>query len=140
MPDVPDRSGWVDEPLASLPAIPPFPALTNFERRTLSVIAKLFGPDEATFLTQVEAARVTDRINTVVGFYTRIAMDRATVAALPITHKGAHFEVPGTRYGMLVTLWDDDGYLTQIEGVTYGEDDMGGQELANLDFTSFQLS
>jgi hypothetical protein len=140
MSDVPDRSGWVDEPLASLPAIPPFPALTNFERRTLYVIAKLFGPEEATFLQQVEAARVTDRINTVVGFYTRIAMDRATVTALPITHKGVHFEVPGTRYGMLVTLWDDDGYLAEIEGVTYGEDDMGGQELADLDFTSFQLS
>ncbi|MGV3577513.1 hypothetical protein [Brevundimonas sp.] len=140
MADVPDRCGWVDEPLASLPAIPPFPELTDFERRTLSVIAKLFGPNEAAFLQQVEAARVTDRIDTVVGFYTRIAMDRATVTALPITHKGAHFEVPGTRYGMLVTLWDDDGYLAQIEGVTYGEDDMGGQKLADLDFTGFQLS
>ncbi len=140
MPDLPDRFGWVDEPLASLPAIPPFPVLTNFERRTLSVIAKLFGPEEATFLQQIEAARATDRINTLVGFYTRIAMDRATVTALSITHKSGHFEVPGTRYGMLVTLWDDDGYLAEIEGVTYGEDDMGGQELADLDFTSFQLS
>lgn len=130
----------MDEPLASLSAIPPFPALTNFERRTLAVIAQLFGPDEAMFLQQVEAARVTDRINTVVGFYTRIAMDRTTVTALPMTHKGAHFEVPGTRYGMMVTLWDDDGYLADIEGVTYGDDDMGGQELADLDFTSFQLS
>jgi len=130
----------MDEPLASLPAIPPFPELTKFERRTLSVIAKLFGPDEAAFLKQVDAARVTDRIDTAVGFYTRIAMDRATVAALEITHKGAHFEVPGTRYGMLVTLRDDDGYLADIEGVTYGEDDMGGQKLTDLDFTSFQLS
>ena len=68
------------------------------------MIAKLFGPDETTFLQQVEAARVTDRINTVVGFYTRIAMDRSAVTALPITRKGAHFEVPGIRYGMLVTL------------------------------------
>lgn len=128
------------EPLASLPAIPPFPELTNFERRTLSVIAKLFGPDEPAFLQQVEAAKVVDRINTVVGFYTRISMDRAALTALQITHKGAHFEVPGTRYGMLVTLWDEDGYLSEIEGVTYGEDDMGGQELTDLDFTNFQLS
>lgn len=92
------------------------------------------------FLQQVEAARVTDRIDTAVGFYTRIAMDRETVTALPITHKGAHFEVPGTRYGMLIILWDDDGCLAEIEGVTYGDDDMGGQKLADLDFTSFQLS
>ena len=130
----------MDEPLASRPAIPLFPTLTNFERRTLTVIAKLFGPDETTFLQQVEAARVTDRINTVVGFYTRIAMDRSAVIALPITRKGAHFEVPGIRYGMLVTLWDDDGYLADIEGVTYRDDDLGGQDLADLDFTSFQLS
>lgn len=139
MPEVPDRVEWVDEPLASLRAIPPFPALTNFERRTLNVIAQLFGPDEATFLRQVEAARVTDRINTVVGFYTRIAMDRSALTALPITHKGAHFEVPGIRHGMLVTLWDEDGYLADIEGVTYGDDDLGGQQLADLDFTSFRL-
>lgn len=140
MPDTPDRFGWMDEPLASLSVIPPFPAFTNFERRALSVIAKLFGPDEPAFLQQVEAAQVTDRINTRVGFYTRIAMDRAKVAAVPITRKGAHFEVPGIRYGMLVTLWDDDGYLSTIEGVTYGEDDMCDQELVDLDFTSFQLS
>lgn len=104
------------------------------------MIAKLFGPNEASFRVQIEACRVTDRVNTVVGFYTRIAMDRATVSPLPISHKGAHFEVPGTRYGMLVSLWDDDGYLAEIEGVTYGEDDMGGQELTELAFTSLQLS
>lgn len=55
-------------------------------------------------------------------------------------HKGAHFDVLGTHYGMSVTLWDDDGYLSTIEGVTYGEDDIGGQDLVDLDFTGFQLS
>jgi hypothetical protein len=136
---VPDRSGWLDEPLASYPPFPPFPE-TRFERRALDVIADDFGAEAEDFRRQIAACRVVDRVNTIVGFYTRIVVDRATTRPLSITHKGDHFEVPGTRWGLLVILWDEDGYLSDIEGVTYGEDDLGGQALADLDFISFQLS
>lgn len=139
MADTPDRIGWLEESLASYPPVPPFPQLTHFERRTLDVLAGLFGTDADEFRRQIAASRVTDRVDTVVGFYTRIEVDRAASDPLPITHKGAHFDVPGTRYGMSVILWDEDGYLSTIEGATYGEDDMGGKELTDLDFTGFQL-
>jgi hypothetical protein len=86
------------------------------------------------------ASRVVDRVNTNVGFYTRIVVDREAARPLPIKQTGAHFEVPGTRYGMMMALWDEDGYLSHIEGVTYGDDDLGGEGLADLDFVSFQLT
>jgi hypothetical protein len=140
MTDVPDRRGWLNEPLASYPAVPPFPQLTNFERRALDVIAEGFGSDASEFKRQIDACRVVDRVNTIVGFYTRTVVDKAAARPLTITYKGAHFEVPGTRYGMMVLLWSDDGYLSTIEATTYGEDDMGGQDLVNLDFISFQLT
>ncbi len=101
-------------------------------------MAQLFGGEADAFRGQLEACRVTDRVHTLVGFCTRIVVDRASVSPLAITDKGAHFEVPGTRYGMALTLWDNDGYLSEIEGVTYGED-LAGQELAKLSFTSFEF-
>lgn len=143
MVDIPDRTGWLNEPLAGYPAVPPFPQLTTFERRALDVIADCFGPDAEEFKRQIEACQVVDRVNTVVGFYTRTVVDRSAARPLPIRKGGAHFEVPGTRlgWGMTVILWDDDdGYLSTIEGVTYGEDDLNGQELLDLDFVSFQLT
>ncbi|MEO9131352.1 MAG: hypothetical protein ABI240_09100 [Sphingomonas sp.] len=140
MISIPDRRGWLEEPLASYPPVPPFPQLTNFERRAMAAIAGVFGADAQEFMRQIEASRVTDRVNTVVGFYTRIQSDKAAARPLAIMHKGAHFDVKGTRYGMLVTLWEDDGYLSEIEGVTYGDDDLGGQDLIDLDFTSFQFT
>jgi hypothetical protein len=140
MSDVPAREGRLDEPSAGYPPVPPFPQFTNFERRALEVIASTFGAHADEFRQQILASRVTDRVNTVVGFYTHIDVDRSASGPLPITHKGAHFDVPGTRHGMWVVLWDDDGYLSTIEGVTYGvDDDMGGQDLVDLDFTGFQL-
>jgi hypothetical protein len=140
MIDLPDRSGWLSGPLVSYPPVPPFPQFTNFERRALEVMAELFGPDASEFRRQIDACRVVDRVNTVVGFYTRTVVDKAAARPLTITYKGAHFEVPGTRYGMTVLLWDDDGYLSTIEATTYGEDDLGGQDLVDLNFVSFQLT
>ena len=140
MTEIPDRSGWLNEPLASYPPVPPFPQLTTFERRALDVIAEAFGPDASEFRRQIDACRVVDRVNTIVGFYTRTEMDKTAARCLAVTRKGAHFEVPGTRYGMMVILWGDEGYLSTIEGTTYGEDDLGGQDLVDLDFVRSQLT
>jgi hypothetical protein len=78
-------------------------------------------------------------VNTVVGFYTRITVNKGLARPLAIQHKGAHFDVLGTRHGMIVVLWEEDGYLETIEATTYGDDDLGGQDLTDLDFVSFQL-
>jgi hypothetical protein len=140
MDQVPDRKGWLEGRLANYPAVPPFPEFTTFERRALEVIADHFGADAGEFRRQIAACRVVDRINTIVGFYTRTVVDRAAASPMRMNHKGAHFEVPGTRYGMMVALWDDGGYLDTIEATTYGDDDLGGQALVDLDFTTFQLT
>lgn len=125
--------------LATYPAVPPFPEFTSFERKALEVISAHFGSDIDAFRRQIEAARVIDRVNTVVGFYTRVVVDRTATRPLSMNKMGAHFEVPGVEAGVLVMLWEDDGYLSQIEGVTYGGEDLG-QDLVDLDFTSSQLT
>jgi len=104
------------------------------------VLGELFVSASGRFAKQVEACRVVDRVDTKVGFYTRIAVDRTKTTALPISRKGGHFDVPGTQHGLSITLWDDDGYLSTIEGVTYGGDDLGGQSLVDLDFIGYQLA
>lgn len=139
MINLPNRREWLSGSLSSAPAVTPFPQLTNFERRALNAIAEGFGPDASDFRRQIDACRVVDRVNTIVGFYTRTVVDRAVTLPLTITHRSAHFEVPGTRYGMMIVLWGDDGYLSTIEGTTYGDDDLGGKYLVDLDFVNFQL-
>ncbi|HEY9219429.1 MAG TPA: hypothetical protein VIO94_15385 [Phenylobacterium sp.] len=105
----------------------------------MDAIAEGSVPDAQAFRSQIEACVVIDRVNTVVGFVTRTVIDRAAAAPLDFAHRSAHFEVRGTRYGMSVTLWAEEGFLSSIEGITYGEDDLGGQALADLDFDGFQL-
>ncbi len=132
---VPDREGFVTGELAKLQPSPPFSDLTDFERKALDSIASLFGPDEGGFRLQVANARVLDRINTGHGFHTRIEVDRAACLPLPIGRRGGDFEVESIPAGIGVVLWDDHGYLSAIEGFTYGEGhDLVGVDLRNLSF------
>ena len=122
--------------LAVAPACPPFPAFTEFERRALESITPLFGPKAGAFLEQISSAQVVDRINTIVGFYTRVKVDRAKCSPVPLSHQGAHFEVEGIEHGLGIILWDTggDGYLETIEGWTVDENPLEGVDLANLKF------
>jgi hypothetical protein len=132
--DTPDRDGWVTGPLAKLPPCPPFPALTAFEQRALESIAVLFDADADAFRDQIASLQVIDRINTVVGFYTRVVVDRSKCRPLNIRAKGGHFDVEGIEHGVGVVLWDDDGYLETIEGFTYDDDPLAARDLATLKF------
>ncbi len=87
-------------------------------------------------LEQVASAEVTDRINTLVGFYTRVKVDRTKCSPVPLSHHGAHFEVEGIEHGLGILLWDidGDGYLETIEGWTVDEDPLEGVDLADLKF------
>ncbi len=122
--------------LADAPACPPFPAFTEFERQALESTAPLFGDKAGAFREQVAIAEVVDRINTIVGFYTRVKVDRAKCSPVSLRHQGAHFEVEGIEHGLGIVLWDTDGdgYLETIEGWTVGEDPLEGFDLANLKF------
>jgi len=130
----PDRDGWVTGPLAKLPPCPPFPDFTDFEVRVLDCLAALFGKDEAAFREQVAVAKVVDRINTIHGFYTRVAIDRAACRPLEVQYKGGSFDIEGFEHGLGVVLWDEDGYLSQIEGFGYSSDMFADIDLAKLRF------
>jgi hypothetical protein len=126
----------MNEPLASSPAVPPFPEFTDFERKALDVIARSFGDDAKKFLRQVEASEVIDRINTIHGFYTLVKVDRSACEALHVGQKGGgHFEVEGIRYGLGVITWFEDGYLKELEGFGY-DDVLDGKNLSELNFIS----
>jgi hypothetical protein len=130
----PDRDGWMKGALADAPACPPFPDFTDFERCVLEHIAPLFGNQEKEFRRQLDSAEVTDRINTIVGFYTRVRVDRASSEPVQFRQQGAHFEVEGVEHGISVILWDKDrdGYLETIEGFTVDDNSLDGGELAAL--------
>jgi hypothetical protein len=123
-------------PLADAPSCPPFPAFTDFERRALDSTALLFGDQAEAFREQVVTAEVVDRINTIVGFYTRVKVDRARCSPVPLSHQGAHFEVEGIEHGLGIVLWDTDGdgYLETIEGWTVDKNPLEGVDLADLKF------
>ena len=121
-------------PLADAPACPPFPELTDFERRALESMAPQLGQHAQAFLKQVASANVIDRINTLVGFYTRVNVDRVKCSPVPLREKGAHFEVGGMENGIGVLIWDVDGYLETIEGWTVDKDTTEGVDLADLKF------
>ena len=130
----PNRDDWMTGPLADAPACPPFPAFTEFERRALDETAPLFGDKADAFREQVASAKVVDRINTIVGFYTRVKVDRGRCSPVPFSHQGAHFEVERIEHGIGIVLWDTDGdgYLETIEGWTVDENPLEGVDLADL--------
>ena len=118
------------------PPCPPFPEFTDFERRALECTAPLFGEEADAFREQVASAEVVDRINTKVGFYTTVKVDRAKCSPVPLSHQGAHFEVEGIEHGLGIVLWDTDGdgFLETIEGCTVDENPFEGVDLAKLKF------
>lgn len=132
----PNRDRWITGVLANASACPPFPAFTDFERRALESTAPLFGEKADAFREQIASAEVVDRINAIVGFYTRVRVDRANCSPVPLSHQGAHFEVEGIEHGVGIVLWDTDGdgFLETIEGWTVDENPLEGVELADLKF------
>lgn len=132
----PNRDGWMTGELADAPACPPFPDLTEFERCALESMAPLFRQNAKAFLEQVASAEAVDRINTIVGFYTRVKVDRTKCSPLKLSHQGAHFEVEGIERGVGIVLWDTDGdgFLETIEGWTAEESTLEDVNLAKLKF------
>src|SRR5580765_7778845 len=96
----PNREGWMTGPLADAPACPPFPDFTDLERCALEHIAPLLGNQERAIRRQFASAEVTDRINTIVGFYTRVRVDRSSSAPVQFRQQAAHFEVEGIKHGL----------------------------------------
>lgn len=134
--EIPDRSGWLNEPLSSYPPVPPFPELTTFEARALDCLAEMLGSQADEFRKQATAYRVLDRVNTIVGFYTRVTVDRSVCSPLPILKLGGRFDVAGIEHGLGVILWGDEGYVETIEGYTYDDNALADRDLADLKFVA----
>lgn len=132
----PNRNGWMTGARSDTLACPPFPDFTDFERQALESIALSFGDLADAFRAQLAVSEVVDRINTIVGFYTRVKVDRAKCSPLPLRNRDAHFEAEGIENGVGIVLWDTDGdgYLETIEGWTAGDDPLKGIDLAKLKF------
>lgn len=140
--EIPDRKGWMIGELATYPPVPPFPEFTAFEAGVLEVLARSAGAFEAIFRQQLAAARVTDRINTVVGFYTRVSIDRSSappLPAIPEQLRGAQTEIAEAKFGLVFLPRYEDGFLDDIEGALNfsgelhpDEDTLGGKSLADL--------
>lgn len=116
--------------------------LTSFERQALDCMAPLFGGRADAFRKQLASVNVISRENTGVGFYTRVSVDRDRVATLEFAQQSAHFHVDGIEGGLsLVLSGDADGFLSDIEGVTFGDDQLVGVDLDSLRFAGVaQLS
>jgi hypothetical protein len=136
----PNRDGWVTGALASYPACPPFPDFTNFERQVLEQFALTLDHDGEAFRTQIQSAVVVDRINTFVGFYTRVSLDRSKCRPSNVNRQTASCEVAGVAHGMGIVLWGDDGFLETIEGFRYVDDTLEERDLADLDLLGFRRS
>ena len=90
------------------------------------------------FRRQLDRASVIDRINTLVGFYTRVVIDRARCTPLNLSGKGAQFDVEGVDHGLGIVVWGEDGYLATIEGFTNAGRPLQGVDLAQLNFVAVQ--
>ncbi|MEM8849745.1 MAG: hypothetical protein AAGE03_06880 [Pseudomonadota bacterium] len=135
----PDRSGWVTGELAKIGSEGPFPEFTSLEDAVLHALAPQLGEWEATYLRQLESAAAADRINTGVGFYTRVRVDTSACAPLPHglsknerSIAGDHFSVREFDHGLGIILWEAQGFLQTIEGYTCNESS-SGRQLAEFD-------
>ena len=103
---------------------PKFMRPSDFEKKVLSEIASA-DTERNTLLAQVELADVTKREDTGVGFYShlslpknapRLSSRRWKIEDMPKAH-GAH---PQLEAGAGFILWIKDGFMTCLEGYTYG--------------------
>ena len=140
--DLPDRTGWLEWPVSAYPPVPPFPAFTAFEQSVLGCIAD-HTPDGSILRRQLSAAKVVDRVNTSVGFYTRIVVDQSKappLARISRQQSGAITEILQARHGLVFHVGYVNGYLDEIEGILNGSkcdgDSLDGLELRELQLTA----
>src|SRR6266513_1273121 len=111
--------------------------LTDLE---LAVMAELINKrpvDRDVFLQQLHNCQVVSRRNTGCGFYTKLKFDPNV---LPSESKerelvqGVHVSCPELQHGAGFILYIQDGYLQELEGYTFVDDQWPDK------MTSFQIS
>lgn len=94
--------------------------LTDLEVVALSEIAK----QHPALIPQIAAATVLERENTGVGFFTRLAVDRAAAAAIVSDRVlgDVWLDIEGFLYPMTFMVFMEDGFVSCLEGATVGEE------------------
>ncbi len=87
----------------------------------------MYSSDQAALEAQLSTATLLSRENTGAGFYTRFAVERASIAALTgeRLRAGPETKIDGLRHGMGFILWLKEGYADCLEGYSYAESTTG---------------
>jgi hypothetical protein len=100
---------------------------TPLEQTVLTAICEMYSSDQAALEAQLSTATLLSRENTGAGFYTRFAVERASIAALTgeRLRAGPETKIDGLRHGMGFILWLKEGYADCLEGYSYAESTTG---------------
>lgn len=115
-------------------------SLTPFEAEILHrLVATADAQTKGLLIRQEQFLRVVNRELTGVGFFVHLSVDREAepVPRLPrIVLSGLKVEIEGLPYGAGFAAFVEDGYLSMLEGFTYGGDwpsDIGHYTFGYLD-------
>jgi hypothetical protein len=100
---------------------------TPLEQAVLTAICEMYSSDQAALEAQLSTATLLSRENTGAGFYTRFAVERASIAAITgeRLRAGPETKIDGLRHGMGFILWLKEGYADCLEGYSYAESTTG---------------
>ena len=110
----------------------------RFEREVMMFLAKEKPEFEAQIMAQYDKCRIKSREFTGVGFYTNFEItDPADSFGNGIIEPfgSLHVDFPGLKYGSGYVLFVKDGFITMLEGYTYGEvwpDKITGYKVAKI--------
>lgn len=97
--------------------------LTSLERTVLRAICEMYPSDRAALENQLSAAVIGRRQNTGAGFYTDFEVPSVQSALSGERMRtGPNAKIDGLEHGMGFILWLHCGYVTTLEGYSFGED------------------
>src|SRR5258707_13641441 len=100
---------------------------TPLEQAVLTAICEMYSSDQAALEAQLSTATLLSRENTGAGFYTRFAVEPASIAALTCERlrAGPETKIDGLRHAMGFIPWLKEGYAHCLEGNSCAESTKG---------------
>jgi hypothetical protein len=97
---------------------------SELERAVLSAICEIHSADRAAIEAQLSTATLLGRENTGCGFFTYIETERRAVVAIvgERFRHGPQVKVNGLEHGLGFVLWLKEGFVSCLEGYSYGRE------------------
>lgn len=116
------------------------PELTQLERAVLEKLLAGEHPALAVLRKQADGVTAESRTQSGVGFSTRLRVPHGSPRAA-LSRERVHLgdveaDIPGLEHGAGFVLFIEDGYLTALEGYTYGEQWPTDDRRARLKYTA----